>query len=205
MCVTSKAATVQEEKRNLRKKARVARAAVPPGEREEAAARLAKALPKHPLLQNVRPGPVLIPTRHADEIDTTPLAHALEGRGWQIHRPRVISDTRDFEVVPWTTPAPLFPGAHGVPEPPSRAESADPGTLRLILVPGLAFTRSGDRLGTGAGYFDRFLARYQDHEEPPITIGMAYRAQLIGEIPTEPHDIPLQGLQVEEEHITCNK
>lgn len=194
---------VQQEKKNLRKQARSTRLAVPPGEQEEAAARLAKGLPHHPLLKDVRPGGVLVPTRHKDEIDTAPLAHALEGRGWTIHRPRIPAGSTHIEIVPWPTPGPLVPGAHGVPEPPQRAESADPADLRLLLVPGLAFTRSGDRLGTGAGYFDRFLARLGEEGHKPITIGLAYRAQVLDELPVELHDVPLKGLQVEEEPVVC--
>lgn len=195
--------TVQQEKQALRKKALSVRAAVPPGEQEEAAARLAKGLPHHPLLKGVRPGPVLVPTRHGREIDTGPLAHALEGRGWTIHRPRVIPDTRDFQVVQWPTPSPLVPGTHDVPEPPMRADTSDPDTLRLIIVPGLAFTEDGHRLGTGAGYFDRFLARYKDAKDPPVTLGIAYQAQIVDSLPVQAHDIPMQGLQVEERSIVC--
>ncbi len=197
--------SVQQEKKELRKRAAAARSHVPPGEREEAAARLAKALPRHPLLEQVRPGPILIPTRHGHEIDTTNLAHALEGRGWQIHRPRVIPGTSEIEAVHWPTPSPLVPGAHDVPEPPLRAPAVDPTTLKVILVPGLAFTREGDRIGTGAGYFDRFLAPLAEMSDPPLTIGLSYRVQLVEELPLEPHDVPLHGIQVEEESILCRR
>lgn len=196
-------ASVQQEKQRLRKHAATARASVPPGEREEAAARLAKGLPHHPLLKDLRPGGVLVPTRHGHEINTDPLAHALEGRGWKIHRPRVIPDTNEFEVIEWPTPSPLVAGEFGVPEPPQRAPASDPSKLKLILVPGLAFTKNGDRVGTGAGYFDRFLARYT--ETSPLTIGLAYHVQLLDDIPVEPHDVPLHGLQVEEQAITCRR
>ncbi len=200
--MTAHTASIQQEKQRLRKEAAATRSRVPPGEREEAAARLAKGLPHHPLMQNVRPGGVLVPTRHGQEINTEPVAHALEGRGWIIHRPRVIPDTNEFEIVRWPTPSPLVPGQYGVPEPPQRVPASDPGTLTLILVPGLAFTKTGDRIGTGAGYFDRFLARFA--EKPPLTIGLAYHAQILDALPVEPHDVPLHGLQVEEQGITCN-
>lgn len=202
--MASRPATLKEEKQRLREQALSTRASVPPGEREEAAARLAKGLPRHPLLEGMRPGGVLVPTRHGHEIDTAPLARALEGRGWLVHRPRVIPGTQEFEVVRWPTPSPLVPGTWKVPEPPARVPANDPSGLRLILVPGLAFTRAGDRLGTGAGYFDRFLAKLAQKGERPVAIGLAFRAQILEELPVEPHDVPLDGLQVEEESVVCH-
>ena len=55
----------------------------------------------------------------------------------------------------------------------------------LILVPGLAFTKDGARLGRGGGYYDRLLASL-----PPRTrrIGVCFAAQLVAVLPTEPHD-----------------
>lgn len=54
----------------------------------------------------------------------------------------------------------------------------------ITLVPGLAFTRSGQRLGMGGGYYDRFLADHPD----TFSIGVCYGWQLVDELPIEPHD-----------------
>ena len=57
-----------------------------------------------------------------------------------------------------------------------------------FLVPGLAFDRSGNRLGRGKGYFDRFLKNLPGAVKK---IGLAYDFQILESIPTFPHDIPV--------------
>ncbi|HEY2422313.1 MAG TPA: 5-formyltetrahydrofolate cyclo-ligase, partial [Neobacillus sp.] len=55
-----------------------------------------------------------------------------------------------------------------------------------LIVPGLAFTREGDRLGFGGGYYDRFLKQYHGN-----TISLAFNCQLIPPFPVERYDIPV--------------
>lgn len=61
--------------------------------------------------------------------------------------------------------------------------------LDLVIVPGLAFTVSGKRLGFGAGYYDRFLEHYAGH-----TISVALSTQLLDNLPTENHDQTVQRI-----------
>jgi len=65
------------------------------------------------------------------------------------------------------------------------------GGLDLMLVPGLAFTRSGQRLGRGKGYYDRYLYRYRQLPDVNAltTIALAFRQQIVGDIPTSEHDV----------------
>ena len=89
------------------------------------------------------------------------------------------------------TPAPDFslPDTEGktvaLPEddPPP-----DPATVDVVIVPGLAFTVAGDRLGQGGGWYDRFLPRTRPG---CTTIGVGFEPQLVESIPTEPHDVRL--------------
>jgi 5-formyltetrahydrofolate cyclo-ligase len=62
----------------------------------------------------------------------------------------------------------------------------DPTLLDVVVVPGLAFTPAGARLGRGGGHFDRFLTRLG---EGCLRIGVAFREQLVTELPTADHDI----------------
>jgi 5-formyltetrahydrofolate cyclo-ligase len=62
----------------------------------------------------------------------------------------------------------------------------DPELLDVVVLPGLAFTREGERLGQGGGHFDRFLTRVRDD---CLRIGVAFHEQLVEELPTERHDI----------------
>ena len=61
------------------------------------------------------------------------------------------------------------------------------GPYDIILVPGLAFTASGYRLGYGGGYYDTFLAQHPE----ALKVGVGYPSQLVAELPLEDHDIAL--------------
>lgn len=87
----------------------------------------------------------------------------------------------------------------GIPEPPPEMtrQTAQPGDIDVIVVPGLAFDRQGNRLGQGKGYYDRFLARMtSDKTKPlPILIAVALECQLVDDntkIPVHDHDFPVQ-------------
>ena len=75
-------------------------------------------------------------------------------------------------------------GAFGIMEPIA-ATPIEPSEIDVMIVPGVAFTRDGKRLGRGKGYYDK----YQSHKGfRAYTIGICYPCQLVGELPTEPHD-----------------
>jgi 5-formyltetrahydrofolate cyclo-ligase len=60
--------------------------------------------------------------------------------------------------------------------------------LDLMLIPGVGFDRQGNRLGRGAGYYDRFLSSMPNR---PFLVGLAFQEQLLDEVPTERHDVPM--------------
>ena len=61
----------------------------------------------------------------------------------------------------------------------------DPAELDVVVVPGLAFTLDGRRLGQGGGHYDRFLPRLRPD---CVTIGACFAEQLVDDLPREPHD-----------------
>ena len=81
-------------------------------------------------------------------------------------------------------------GAYGILEPDETLPaSPDPAHKTLILVPGRAFTKNGDRLGRGKGYYDRFLAKKR---LPNITVaGVCFNFQVLPELPTDPNDVKM--------------
>jgi 5-formyltetrahydrofolate cyclo-ligase len=87
----------------------------------------------------------------------------------------------------------------GIPEPPpdSLLQAANPGDLDLLIVPGLAFDQSGNRLGQGKGYYDRFIARMltpNENVKHPRLVAVGLQCQLLNEdmtIPTNEYDWPM--------------
>ncbi|MCE9611799.1 MAG: 5-formyltetrahydrofolate cyclo-ligase [Chthoniobacter sp.] len=100
--------------------------------------------------------------------------------------PRLTGETLEFVAV--QSLEDLAPAAWNpnIREPQIRDENiVPPSGMDLILVPGLAFTRDGRRLGRGGGYYDRLLAARAPHT---VTLGICFDLQIVSALPTEPHD-----------------
>lgn len=78
-------------------------------------------------------------------------------------------------------------GAYGILEPVKDiSRVVDPKEFELVLVPGVAFDRNGNRIGFGAGYYDKFLCKTR---KDCVKAGLAYEYQVLDSIPAEKHDI----------------
>ena len=84
----------------------------------------------------------------------------------------------------------------GIPQP-AEPKPVEPEEINLALVPGLAFDCMGNRLGHGAGIYDRLLQPLADETEALI-MGLAFSDQLVEEIPEEDHDIAMCVVITEE-------
>lgn len=80
--------------------------------------------------------------------------------------------------------ADLIPGAMGIPTPRPELPILRPDETDLLIVPGLAFTAGGERLGYGGGYYDRFIPRCRAAR----IAALAFPEQMLEALPTEPHD-----------------
>jgi 5-formyltetrahydrofolate cyclo-ligase len=87
----------------------------------------------------------------------------------------------------------LKPGAYGIPEPAASCPLLEPKMLDLVLVPGVVFDRHGQRMGYGAGYYDRFLPLC----EQAFRLGWGFGLQVIDHLPKQPHDQALNALVTE--------
>ena len=96
-------------------------------------------------------------------------------------------------------------GPMGIREPVDD-DIVPPQDVYAWIVPGLAFTRDGKRLGYGGGWYDRLLA---SAPKSAAKIGVAYSFQIVSDLPAEPHDIPLTDVVDdsldEEERLTAKK
>ncbi|MGO8753663.1 MAG: 5-formyltetrahydrofolate cyclo-ligase [Gallionellaceae bacterium] len=98
--------------------------------------------------------------------------------------------------------AQLAPGAYGIREPqPGRCARLERlEDIDLILLPGVAFTREGARLGYGGGFYDKLLARIRHN---PALVAGAYSMQIVGDIPQEATDHKVGWLVTENETLYC--
>lgn len=86
-------------------------------------------------------------------------------------------------VTDW---AQLEPGAYGIPEPVAGCPLVTPMDVDIAVVPGVGFTRAGQRLGQGGGFYDRLLPALGG-----ISWGVCYDEQVLDALPIEPHDRPV--------------
>ncbi|MDQ0213873.1 5-formyltetrahydrofolate cyclo-ligase [Oikeobacillus pervagus] len=87
----------------------------------------------------------------------------------------------------------------GLLEPnPTTTMKVDQKAIQLLIVPGLAYTRGGYRLGFGGGYYDRFLQSYAGE-----TMSLAFSEQLQDELPIEQHDLSVEQIITDHEVIIC--
>ena len=112
------------------------------------------------------------------EPDTDPLFARLAVEGKRLLLPRVEASG----IVVADGASPLVASKFGVQEPTGPA--LDVGEIDLIIVPGLAFTPDGDRLGYGQGYYDRLLPTV-----PAVSVGVCFADQLVDELPLTEHDV----------------
>ena len=93
----------------------------------------------------------------------------------------------------------LAPSRFGILEPrPETCRIMTPPPDAVVIVPGIAFTPTGQRIGYGGGYYDRFLAT---HHGP--SIALAFDVQLTATFDTEPHDTPVDFLITESQLFRC--
>lgn len=82
---------------------------------------------------------------------------------------------------------------YGLLEPkPEETEQIEKSDIDLLIVPGIVFDHRGFRIGFGGGYYDRFLADFQNE-----TVSLVHTSQLLEQVPAQPFDIPVKHLITE--------
>ncbi|MCL2379247.1 MAG: 5-formyltetrahydrofolate cyclo-ligase [Coriobacteriia bacterium] len=83
----------------------------------------------------------------------------------------------------------LLPGSFNIPEPGADLPIAKLEDIAVMLVPGVAFDRTGNRLGYGKGFYDRFLTSQSTSSRRPLLVGISFDETLFDMIPADDHDI----------------
>lgn len=121
--------------------------------------------------------------------------------GKQVCVPHVVKniDKRSMEAVSISSFKELKPGTFGVLEPPLvESNIVLPDSIDIVIVPGCAFDLNKNRMGYGAGYYDRFLKHTSGK---CLKIGIAFDFQVMEEIPCDEYDVPLDILITEKRII----
>lgn len=142
-------------------------------------AEILAALEAHPAFRAA--STVLLYHSLKDEVDTHEFIRKWS-RKKRILLPVVVGD--DLELRIYTGPEDMTIGAYGIEEPIGELFT-DYAAIDFIAVPGVAFDRSGNRLGRGKGYYDRLLPRIPS----AYKAGICFPFQLVEEVPAEAFDI----------------
>jgi 5-formyltetrahydrofolate cyclo-ligase len=144
-------------------------------------------------------GPQVVSAFHPlrDEPDTLPLLTALAAEGFATALPAVVGPGSPLTFRLWRPGEPTRPGAMSIREPLEEAPAVDP---ELLFVPLACFDRRGHRIGYGAGYYDRSLARLRAMKRTRAA-GVAYGVCEIAAVPYETHDQSLDAVVTEQETL----
>jgi 5-formyltetrahydrofolate cyclo-ligase len=127
------------------------------------------------------------------EADIRPLMFAMREKGARLCLP-VVLDRQTIVFRDLVRGAEMVSTGFGTAGPGEEAEVLDP---QLMLVPLSAFDAAGNRIGYGAGHYDRAIARLAAKEMTPRLIGVAFACQQVDRVPAEPHDVPLDAILTE--------
>lgn len=178
------------QKQAARRAARQQLAQISPQEFSAIGAAMWQTLQAQPAWQNAESVFCFVGALH--EPDTMPILQGALSAGKQLLVPR-IAGPGQMQLVPLQSLEQLQPGAFGILEPPKTLPTVPAGSgVQLAVLPCLAATRSGARLGHGGGYYDRFLANYSGQR-----LILCPEALLAQSLPTGPLDEPAQAVLTE--------
>jgi 5-formyltetrahydrofolate cyclo-ligase len=184
--------SLSDKKAELRREAMARRDALPPDARQAAV----EAIAARPFPLAIATGTIVsgfMPLK--SEINPLPLLRKLAGQGARLALPVVAGRGKPLVMREWVFGEPLVAGVWGIREPKPEAAVVNPD---ILLVPLLAFDRTGHRIGYGAGYYDLTLAHLRARK-PVIAVGLAFAVQEVAAVPATPRDARLDLVLTERE------
>lgn len=135
------------------------------------------------------------------EIDTVAIIRDAIERNKKVCVPKIIPEENVMKPFLIRDPdKELERGHYGILEPRGSCPEVNPEEIELVIVPGLAFTREGYRIGYGGGYYDRFL-----NNARCVTCSLLYDFQIYDRLPVKDFDIPVDYLITESGIKQANK
>ncbi len=131
---------------------------------------------------------------YLSEVETTDLIETFLEQKLNLSVPKIMNNS-EMIAVPLENLSELEPDKMGILTP--KSNQATTGPFDVVITPGLGFTTSGERLGYGRGYYDRWFANNQ----VGLKIGVAFEIQIVEELPVEDTDMTLDILVTEKRII----
>jgi 5-formyltetrahydrofolate cyclo-ligase len=147
-------------------------------------------------------GTVMYFLNFGKEVQTLPMVTASLGHGKQVIAPKTVHKERRMILSRiLDVEEDLAPGLWGIPEPrPDKLRPLPAGDIDFVVVPGVAFDESGNRLGYGGGYYDRFFAELR----PGVPlVALTFEVQVLPEVPVAAWDRRVDLVITEERVIHC--
>ncbi|MED4204411.1 5-formyltetrahydrofolate cyclo-ligase [Neobacillus mesonae] len=121
------------------------------------------------------------------EVDTYQIIRKAWETGKTVVVPKCVPKEKKLSFRTLTEFSQLESVFYGLLEPvPTLTTEVSPEQIGLLIVPGLAYTKAGYRIGFGGGYYDRFLTNYNGN-----TVSLAFKEQMISDFPVEKYDLPV--------------
>ncbi len=170
------------DKKELRREIRDKKRAMTPEEIDSASQQLARLFFASSQYRQAKTIYGYLP--YNQEVRTVPMLLQALKDGKRVAVPKVYGEEMKFIYM--TDLSLVEKGYAGIPEPVADEPVAQEPDA-LVLMPGLAFTKDGNRMGYGGGFYDKFLAREPNHP----TLALCYSFQMVEQLPTEEYDIPV--------------
>jgi 5-formyltetrahydrofolate cyclo-ligase len=138
------------------------------------------------------------------EIETFQLLETSLRDGKKVFAPKLKEDDLVFCRV-LSANGPWREGPFGIREPLSDETAKSDDFPVLIITPGIAFDRSGNRLGRGRGYYDRFFAELDSASRQYFAVGLCMDFQLVNQVPVEENDKHVDGILTKAELLLINR
>ena len=186
---------ISTQKSELRKQCRMVRKSLGEEARARASLAICHVIERWDVFQMSETILTYMPIR--SEVDLTPLLEHSPRKRWAL--PRILPEEDHRMVFHLYDAGHLVNHPFGMQEPAPHLPVVLPEEIQLALVPGLAFDRSGWRLGYGGGYYDRFLRDFR-----AISAGIVFQALLLDEIPHSALDIPMHWIISEQVRVAAH-